>query len=207
MPVESPNLRHVLKYYSSTVKVNIEGDTIISDDAIENMGMRQKFLYTFCSPLASILKRPSLKNLLIMYESKKSSVHMAGLSNKATNLSDMKVASFCYDHPGLQTSSSSRLKAMLIDNLPHPGYFAAGAAAGMVSRTVTAPLDRLKVYLIANTSSAKGVLDALTNGTAVEAAKKSVNPIVAAIKELWKAGGIRSLFAGGLIILLHKFSR
>ena len=176
--------------------MNFEGDTIISDDAIENMGMRQKFLYTFCSPLASMLKRPSPKSLHTMYESRKPGIFMAGSSSKATNPSDMKVAPLYNYHPELQISNSSRLKAVLIDNLPHPGYFAAGAAAGMVSRTVTAPLDRLKVYLIANTSTSKEVLDAVTNGTAVEAAKKSVNPILAAIKELWKAGGIRSLFAG-----------
>ena len=189
-------MKHVLKYYSSTVKVNVEGDTIISDDAIENLGMRQKFLYAFCSPFARLLKRPSLKSLSIVCELRKPGNSVAGLTSNATDLSALKLAPLYHDHPGPQINNSSRLKAVLIDNLPHPGYFAAGAAAGIVSRTVTAPLDRLKVYLIANTSVAKEALDTVTAGAAVDAAKKSVNPLVTAVKELWKAGGIRSLFTG-----------
>ncbi|KAJ5053969.1 uncharacterized protein L3040_000258 [Drepanopeziza brunnea f. sp. 'multigermtubi'] len=76
------------------------------------------------------------------------------------------------------------------------GYFAAGAVAGVISRTSTAPLDRLKVYLIANVSPAKESLDAVKKGDAVGVAKSMGRPLVDASKELWKAGGIRSLFAG-----------
>jgi solute carrier family 25 phosphate transporter 23/24/25/41 len=84
----------------------------------------------------------------------------------------------------------------LTDVLPHPGYFAAGAMAGAVSRTCTAPLDRLKVYLIANIDGAKSPVEAVKKGNALKAAKHFGQPLINATKELWAAGGMRSLFAG-----------
>ena len=81
----------------------------------------------------------------------------------------------------------------------HPrelGYFLAGAMAGVVSRTVTAPLDRLKVYLIAQTGVKEQAVQAAKEGAVVQAAKQASRPIVDAIKALWRAGGFRSLFAG-----------
>ncbi|KAB8293847.1 hypothetical protein EYC80_009328 [Monilinia laxa] len=82
------------------------------------------------------------------------------------------------------------------DTLEGLGYFAAGAIAGIFSRTATAPIDRLKVYLIANVSSKSAPLEAAKQGNVATAAKVAGRPLVLAIKELWKAGGIRSLFAG-----------
>ncbi|EHK97704.1 putative calcium-binding mitochondrial carrier SAL1-1 [Glarea lozoyensis 74030] len=87
-------------------------------------------------------------------------------------------------------------KSLLSEILPDPGYFAAGGIAGAISRTSTAPLDRLKVYLIANTGPAKDSLDAVKKGDAASVAKTVGRPLVEATKELWRAGGIRSLFAG-----------
>lgn len=80
--------------------------------------------------------------------------------------------------------------------LPDPGYFAAGGIAGAISRTATAPLDRLKVYLIANTGTVKDSLSSAKKGDAVQVAKHVSRPLVDATKELWRAGGVRSLFAG-----------
>ena len=196
MPVESPSLKHILNYCSSTVKVNVEGDTTISDDAIESVGMSQKFFRTFCSLFANRLGRPSLQNHPIIHISPDSGVSVADSSSSTADLSELKLDPSYGGQAEARIKSSSCPKAMLIDHLPHPGYFAAGAAAGIVSRTVTAPLDRLKVYLIANTSVARGALEAASSGAVIEVAKKSLHPFVVAVMELWKAGGIRSLFAG-----------
>ncbi|KAI9670416.1 MAG: hypothetical protein M1829_004739 [Trizodia sp. TS-e1964] len=84
---------------------------------------------------------------------------------------------------------------VLSSSAPSPGYFIAGGLAGAVSRTATAPFDRLKVYLIAQTGPGEG-LHAVKKGAVVEATKKSTYPLIEATRDLWKAGGIRSLFAG-----------
>ena len=76
------------------------------------------------------------------------------------------------------------------------GYFIAGGMAGMISRTATAPLDRLKVYLIAQTSPKKEAIQAVKEGAPLQVARHFGRPLFDACKELWQAGGIRSLFAG-----------
>lgn len=78
------------------------------------------------------------------------------------------------------------------------GFFLAGGLAGTISRTATAPFDRIKVYLIAKTESItpKAALDAVTKGNAVTATKKVAGPLRECIRELWRAGGVRSFFAG-----------
>jgi len=79
------------------------------------------------------------------------------------------------------------------------GYFLAGGLAGAISRTATAPLDRLRVYLIAQTDVAdvsKKIAGAVSEGNAVQAAKKAARPLRDALRALWRAGGMRSLFAG-----------
>ena len=85
---------------------------------------------------------------------------------------------------------------MTLTSAPVSGYFVAGGMAGLVSRTATAPLDRLKVYLIAQTDSTKEAVQAAKKGAVTEATKKTFRPLVDASKALWEAGGVRSLFAG-----------
>jgi len=87
-------------------------------------------------------------------------------------------------------------KHMLTEFLPDPGYFLAGGVAGVVSRTATAPLDRLKVYLIAQTGLKKEAVQAVKSGSPVLASKVATRPLVEAFKALWGMGGIRSMFAG-----------
>ena len=89
-----------------------------------------------------------------------------------------------------------KTEAWLTDNLPFLGYFAAGGLAGITSRTVTAPLDRLKVYLIAQTGDASQAVAAAKKGAPIQAAKHSMSTMWNACKEIWADGGIRSLFAG-----------
>jgi len=116
------------------------------------------------------------------------------------------------DYPGAEadeetfsSQQESPEKHLLTSLLPDPGYFAIGACAGVVSRTCTAPLDRLKVYLIAHTSPVDNSLDAVKKGNVADATKKLGRPLVAAYKDLLQAGGWRNLFAGMCSISTRSF--
>lgn len=87
----------------------------------------------------------------------------------------------------------------LTDLLPDAGYFLAGAVSGGVSRTATAPLDRLKVYLLVNTKTRSVATELAKQGRPGVALRNAGGPIVDAIKSLWKTGGIRTFFAGKLV--------
>ncbi|KAI8053402.1 mitochondrial carrier domain-containing protein [Syncephalis plumigaleata] len=64
-------------------------------------------------------------------------------------------------------------------------HLMAGAAAGMVSRTATAPLDRLKIYL-----------------QTYPPRPSQGNPLLTAVHQLYSTGGIRNFFRGnGLNVL------
>ncbi len=91
---------------------------------------------------------------------------------------------------------SHLIDVLLIDYVIPLGYFIAGGLAGMISRTATAPLDRLKVYLIAQTNPTEATVAAVKDGAPLQAAKKFGQPLKDACIDLWRAGGMRSLFAG-----------
>ncbi|KAK8024782.1 calcium dependent mitochondrial carrier protein [Apiospora arundinis] len=85
----------------------------------------------------------------------------------------------------------------LMNYLPGLGYYFAGAAAGGISRTATAPLDRLKVYLLINTkSSTRAAVEAAQKGRPVDAVKNFNKSLTRAFSELYKEGGLRGLWAG-----------
>jgi solute carrier family 25 phosphate transporter 23/24/25/41 len=57
-------------------------------------------------------------------------------------------------------------------------------------------LDRLKVYLIAQTSPKKAAIKAVKQGAPLQLVMNFGRPLIDACKDLWAAGGLRSLFAG-----------
>lgn len=88
-------------------------------------------------------------------------------------------------------------KTRLTQYLPEPGYFVAGALSGGISRTATAPFDRLKVALLVNTKvKPDAAIDAAKRGHAVAAVRNAGKPISEAARDLYKTGGIRTFFAG-----------
>lgn len=213
---QKPGLKAVLSYYSSTITLNAEGDSAISDETYEGLGTQNSFLSSLFGSiirLTSTTKRrtplpPELTQSTSQDNVAATSVNatmpaasrsavldgaqsIEEVVTKATQQTPTPV-----DQLPEETYSELSTKFRLTDVLPHTGYFAAGALAGVVSRTCTAPLDRLKVYLIANIESAKSPVDAAKKGNAVKAVKHIGQPLIAATKELWAAGGLRSLFAG-----------
>ena len=102
---------------------------------------------------------------------------------------------------GTGLSSEGDVVLSLRDFFGGMRYFLAGGAAGAVSRTCTAPFDRLKVYLIARTQNSD-VLEDVKNLQPGKAANKLNGSLVAAVKDVYRAGGIRSFFVGnGLNVL------
>jgi solute carrier family 25 phosphate transporter 23/24/25/41 len=99
----------------------------------------------------------------------------------------------------VEEEETAGITTRLTDLLPEPGYFLAGAVSGGVSRTATAPLDRLKVYLLVNIKPQANVaLDAAKSGRPLAALRNAGGPIVDAVVSLWKTGGLRTFFAGML---------
>ncbi|KAH8816272.1 mitochondrial carrier domain-containing protein [Xylogone sp. PMI_703] len=223
---DTPPLNAVLSYYTATVTLNAEGDTSISEETLEGLGRAPKFLKILFGAIFNIATPPKISSFPEKDQSESpapvdSATHGAEDTylGQAHNTSDYQNTNLNLDSSSTRIAESLTLdeeeeeddaifkvppsqKPLLMSILPDPGYFAAGGLAGVISRTATAPLDRLKVYLIANTDAAKTSLEAMKQGNHVAAVKSVGRPLVDATKELWKAGGMRSLFAGnGLNVL------
>jgi solute carrier family 25 phosphate transporter 23/24/25/41 len=182
------------------MKVNPEGDVQISDDSITGLGIIPYFLNILFGSIISIAKLPPQRPYAQfdtgdMYESYEAA-HLSNFPLEVHPLPPQVDSPAVYPLGPAPLWTWDYLKQALISCVPNPGYFVAGGLAGIVSRTSTAPLDRLKVYLIAQTGVAQEAVSAAKSGAIMQAAKSSWRPLANATKELWAAGGIRSLYAG-----------
>lgn len=239
LPASAPGLNAVLQYYTSTISINAEGDTQLSDENIAGLGTAPTFISSLFDSIfgsvAIIAKPPpkqtrdrqfhpyhqnnqqpdqdsniitiispefSSKPSTVIHPSHESSKHLEEYDFFQSHDGRLLIAMPCGfrhiepdfpDNIEITISLSQLEKSRLTGFAPSPGYFLAGGVAGAVSRTATAPLDRAKVYLIANTSPAD--LKAVKENP-WQALKTFGRPLKLAFVDLWKAGGVRSLFAG-----------
>ncbi|CCU82226.1 calcium-dependent mitochondrial carrier protein [Blumeria hordei DH14] len=109
----------------------------------------------------------------------------------------------CYPSSELNTTiidnacaPKTKSMSLLSDILPPPGYYISGAAAGVLSRTFTAPLDRIKVYLIADVSPSNEPRQSLKETLSLKSTRRIGQPLIDACKIIWRSGGLCSFFAG-----------
>ena len=185
------------------MKVNAEGDVHVSDEAKQSLGT-DRFPTSLFGALTAITKPSHSKLPPTPHQASTDEMMVidAGIESQPgtfpwnpgdPSLEQLEVLGTAVS---VGETPESRMTGVLTDLFPSAGYFVAGGAAGVVSRTATAPLDRLKVYLIAQTGVRQEAVQTAKSGAPVKAARKAARPLVEATKELWRMGGIRSLFAG-----------
>ena len=201
IPATVPNLEAVLSYFSAAVRLSPEGDVVISDENVNSLGTTTiSFIKPFFRVIFEIAQPPEM--------GRGPDYDYYG----ASDIDDPEYFQYPEDlQPGKDDEASEldnkglpdgdlrkweNLRPVLIACVPKSGYFLAGGLAGAVSRTATAPLDRIKVYLIAQTGPAKQIAEAAKSGAPLAAARGAWLTFAGAVKELWAAGGVRSMFAG-----------
>ena len=140
--MDNPGLRAILSYYASTVKVNQEGDVHVSDETKQGAGTNpSRFSLT---RLFGLHPKPRIRH-------KPPDAVGADASPNASISSTLAEKSVVEVHQKVVVEESTirveqstlEWKAKLTAWVPVSiGYFLAGATAGIVSRTTTAPLDR-----------------------------------------------------------------
>ncbi|KAK3943581.1 hypothetical protein QBC46DRAFT_35434 [Diplogelasinospora grovesii] len=219
-------LEAAFSFYSSIVTINAEGDSVVSDETLEGLGTTGFLLQALFGSLLKLANPNAIfvphippttppGTPLPPNERTATSANMAGAVARSPNAFDGAIdveqdttnksakrlkgneQISIQDIHNLQQEVHKAVSIRLTDLLPAPGYFLAGAVSGGVSRTATAPLDRLKVYLLVNTqTSASVALDAAKHGRPLSALRNAARPIADAVVTLWKAGGFRTFFAG-----------
>ena len=176
----------------------------VANETVEGLG-RYLFPKSFFGVLASMGQSPRPEPLPRSLEASSRGFSKRGpleeldpQPHKSAVESPQRVDHYPAAISSLENEAVSKSEGLLTDLLPQSGYFLAGGIAGVVSRTATAPLDRLKVYLIAQTGAKSEAVKAIKDGAPVKALKRTSRPLFEATKSLWRMGGIRSLFAGKL---------
>lgn len=208
LPADTSTLRSALSYYATTGNLNPEGDVFINQ-LFEGSGTDRHFPTNFCSWVKDLIQsllqslipaqqvahlgRDAPPYLMHMFPD-----HIDAFPHE-TELEVLAIPPMTYIWMSLRSC-----RQILTDSTPNLGYFLAGGMAGVVSRTATAPLDRLRVYLIAQTSVRDVASKVGKSSSIFRAVGLMLQPLTDAMKDLWRAGGIRSLFAGSLAVFRGK---
>jgi solute carrier family 25 phosphate transporter 23/24/25/41 len=94
------------------------------------------------------------------------------------------------------------------DFLRGVGYFLAGGLSGVVSRTCTAPFDRIKVFLIARSDLSSTILNKKTDLARQHGQiplNKIKSPLIKAATTLYRQGGLRAFYVGNGLNVMKVF--
>lgn len=209
IPTNAPGLKAVFSYYQNTSKLTAEGDVLISDEALHSAGTILAFIKSSLFGAVIQLVKPAQSHAggsntapISMWEDSEARPQLSGQTLQEEEAAEddpyipIRPARRKELEQQHEEEQGQQEKLKLMDFVPNVGYFLAGGLSGITSRTATAPLDRLKVYLIAQTDVAEEAVVAAKTGRAGAALKHGVKTLWNAGKELWAAGGMRSLFAG-----------